>query len=301
MNTQEYQFLLAERGELARLLGKIPAKRFIDRISLQSRLDDVNAALARVPPREPLQVRLTFRGKPVVEQHGIQAEFGGEALKKFTDSVMALAAGFSGPLAAFGAIPGRGQSPLLVTRTVAGSFGFVLEEHVPEGAAEADDAPTPMEKAVTQAGSLLRAALGSDDDLADAAAGADPRAVKKLHEFIRHVASWKASCALSFKDEHLDFRDDEEVARCAARLSQENLHEEEQRLSGAFQGVLPGKREFEFRLDADGSLIGGRVGPMIADAGVINRHVGQPRLITVQTTRAGNSAPRYLLLGFDEA
>lgn len=41
-------FLLAERGELERILAKISPSRVIDRLSYQSRLDSVNAELEKL-------------------------------------------------------------------------------------------------------------------------------------------------------------------------------------------------------------------------------------------------------------
>ena len=96
---------------------------------VQSRLD-VESELSSVaaPNREPARARLTFRGRPVVGQHGIFAEFGAKATSAFADAVAKVAAGLSGPLASMGPIPNRDESRLLITGTALGSFGFELEE-----------------------------------------------------------------------------------------------------------------------------------------------------------------------------
>src|SRR6476660_2187639 len=101
MNLQEYKQLLAERTSLQRLLAQIPDEDVLDRSGLESRLELVEDELRQVTPpsREPARARLTFRGRPVVGQHGIFAEFGAKATAAFADAVTKVAAGLSGQLA----------------------------------------------------------------------------------------------------------------------------------------------------------------------------------------------------------
>ena len=72
---------MAERMTLKRLLSEIPGEDVLDRSGLQARLEDVeNELAASGPPRSANPARrLTFRGRPVVGQHGIFAEFGAKA------------------------------------------------------------------------------------------------------------------------------------------------------------------------------------------------------------------------------
>src|SRR5262245_22925052 len=112
MNLQEYKRLLAERASLQRMLANIPDEDVLDKSSLQSRLEIVEGELSSVTPpdREPARARLTFRGRPVVGQHGIFAEFGAKATSAFADAVAKVAAGLSGRLSATGPIPNRDES-----------------------------------------------------------------------------------------------------------------------------------------------------------------------------------------------
>lgn len=302
MNFQEYQHLLAERGELERLLKKTPTNHVIDRISLKSRLESVNAEIEKTPAhkREPLRARLTFRGKPVVGSHGIFVEFGSNVVNKFADVVAAFAASQTGPLGSTGAIPNRNQNQLLVTGTAVGSFGFELEEHI-EVDQLALDIPSPIGEAMEQARALMQASVGTDDELADAASELDPRAVKELHGFIKVLADQEAVCALAFGDKNFRFQGVGEVRRSVERLSQDNLHEGEETFIGIFLGVRPEIRDFEFRIQPDDKIIRGKVSKSIGNAAEINRHhLEKLCRISVQMTQVGNGRPRYVLLSYAE-
>ena len=143
--------------------------------------------------------------------------------------------------------------------------------------------------------------MGSDDDLTDAAAETDPpRAVAAIHDFLKTVADHQAVCALEFRGKLFRFKDVDQVARSAERLSLDNLHEDEQWIDGYFQGVLPQRRAFEFKIGQTGEIIAGRVGLQIEDPSAINSILGQPTRIQVLATRIGDGRPRYLLRYYEE-
>lgn len=295
MNLLEQQHLLAERTTVQRLLQDIPGDDVLERSSLEARLDDLNEKLSLTlpPSREPARARLVFGGKPVVGQYGIFAEFGAKATSLFTDAVSKVAAGLSGPLAAMGPVPNRDQSQLLITGTALGSFGFVLEEHRPEQPLITDETTTAQALELTR--NLLESTLGTDDELADAAANTDQRAVVAIRWFLDVLAANEAVCTLEFREHVFRFPDVGAVRRSLTRLSQENLREEETQLNGEFQGVLPKRRTFEFKLAATEEVIRGNVGPAIANPDVINEHLHQGTTIKVLATRVGNGRPRYVL------
>ena len=121
---------------------------------------------------------------------------------------------------------------------VSAGFGFELEEVV-----RSDELPfsdeSPLEEAITQAKSFLEATLGSDDDLAEAASGTDPRAVASLREFIKTLADQDALCALEFAGKEFRYSDVGQVRQSLDRLRQDNIRESEEIIDGIFQGVLP--------------------------------------------------------------
>ena len=300
MNHLEYKRLLAERTCLQRMLAKIPVEDVFDRSSLQSRLAIIDGELSQVAPpsREPARARLTFRGRPVVGQHGIFAEFGAKATSAFADAVAKIAAGLSGQLSPMGPIPNRDESRLLIIGTAVGSFGFELEE-APFGNQINFGEDTVAGQALELTQNLLKSTVGSDDDLADSAVATDPRAVAAIRSFLEFLANNEAVCALNVNDKLFQFKDVGEVRRGVERLSQDNL-QEETRLTGKFQGVLPKARSFEFKIATSQEVVRGKVSANIASPDEINNHLHQSLTIDVLATRVGAGRPRYVLLKLPE-
>ena len=301
MNLQEYKHLIAERTSLQRLLEEIPIEDVLDRSSLQSRLEMVDQELSQVTPprREPTRARLTFRGRPVVGQHGIFAEFGAKATSAFANAVAKVAAGLSGPLAAMGPIPNREESRLLITGTAIGSFGFELEEApIGDQLDFGDDTIAGQALELTQ--NLIRSTVGTDDDLADSAVATDPRAITAVRSFLELLATNEAVCGVQFNNKLFQFNDVGEVRRGIERLGQDNLHEEETQLTGEFQGVLPKARSFEFKMSDSQEVIRGKVSSAIPSPDEINNHLHQAITIDVLATRVGAGRPRYVLMKLPE-
>lgn len=300
MNLQERHHLLAERSLLERMLASLPESSVIDRMSLEARKGEVENALATaaVPSREPARARLTFRGKPIIGSHGMFAEFGAKAVNAFADAVAAIGASQSTALGTRGVLPNREGYQLLITGTALGSFGFELEE------APKDDTlfteTSPVEHAIEQTQRIMEASLGTDDELTEAIAEADPRAVEALRAFLKTLSDQEAVCALEFKEEVFRFADVGQVRRSEARLNQDNIHEEKGSLSGQFLGVLPNRRTFEFQVAESQEIIAGKVGPAIDDAASINHVLEQRLTIQVHTKRAGTGRPKYTLLGYEQ-
>jgi len=193
-------------------------------------------------------------------------------------------------------LPNRENFRLLITGTALGSFGFELEEApredllYPEGSL--------VESAIEQTQKILQASLGTDDELTEAIAEADPRAVDSVRTFLQAVADEEATCALEFKKEVFRFKDVGQIRRSEARLKKENIHEADLPLSGQFLGVLPHRRTFEFEIAETQEIVTGKVGPAIADAGEINQNLNRPVTIQVHTKKAGTGRPSYTLLSY---
>ena len=318
MNVQEYRQLQAERATLENLLKQLPASSVIERKGLEFRKKEVEETLASqpAPSRQPAQVRLTFRGRPILGTHGIFADFGAEAIKAFTDAVAAIGASQRTPLKARGKLPDREDYQLLITDTALGSFGFELEEAPRDNAfSEAPHADvfrevSPVESAIKQTMSILEATLGeatlgeatlgTDEMLTDAVSDADPRALKFLCTFLKKLADQDAVCALEFKDDVFHFSDVSQVRRSERRLSREHVHEEEQEISGQLQGVLPTRRTFEFLNEATGEVISGKVASAIADVDAITKVLNRPATIRVRSRRVGAARRRYVLLAYED-
>lgn len=296
MNRGDYLHLLGEKSALQRMIAETPEEDVLDRGSLSARLKTVEAALSEVNPDEPepARVRLTFKGRPVVGSHGIFAEFGMKAVTGFAESVTAIAASLTAPLAASGPIPNRDQHQLLITNTALGSFGFELEEHRSAPTMLGD--ASAVAQALDRTQSLLRGTQGTDEELADSAAETDRRALDKVRAFLQVLADNDAVCTVQFGESVVRFADAGQVRTSIERLSQENLREESEELRGELQGVLPKARIFEFKLADSAHVIRGKISPAIDDPDVLNRELHRPTLIKVTVTRVGSGRPRYLLL-----
>ncbi len=297
MNQQARLQLQAEQKFLEEQLASLPVGARLTRASAEARLRSVHERLEHVGiVQEPARVRLTFNGRPVVGSHGIFAEFGAKAVSGFTEAVAAMAASLAGPLAAMGPIPGREQSQLLITSTAIGSFGFELEEHRSSQLTLEGVSSSPAARALERTHKLLEATLGSDDELADSASEADRRALDKVRAFLQTLVDYEAVCAVQYAERQLRFQDVAQVRSSLARLSQQNLHEEEQELSGELLGILPVSRMFEFKTAAtEGEPIRGKLGSVIEDPSVMQALVGRPLRVKLGVTRVGNGRPRYVL------
>ena len=300
MTMQEYRRILAERTALENLLDQLPASSVIERQGLEFRRKKVEKILAfhRGPLREPARVRLTFRGKPAVDAHGLLADFGATAVKAFTDAVAAVGAGRNAPLKLRGAIPGRESYRLLITGTASGSFGFEFEE-VPRG--DWFSEPSPVEFAVERTMEILEATAGTDDALIDAVSDTHPRALGALRAFLKKMADREATCTLEFKKHVFGFSDVSQVRRCENRLSRDYISVEEQEMSGRFQGMLPAHRTFEFLNETTGGVVSGRIDSALMDADRINDILNRLVKIKVVSRQAGAAHRRYVLLDYELA
>ncbi len=301
MTLSEYRALQSELGALEKLLAETPADHVIDRMSLESRKQDVEEELASqpAPTREPVRAHLTFRGRPVVGSHGVFAEFGAAAVGAFSEAVAAVGASQSKPLGSRGVLPGRDDHRLLITGTAQGSFGFELEEAAVEDLALFPK-ESPLDAAIAQTKAILQATLGTDDELSEALSETGPRALDAIRKFLEVMTKNDATCALAFKDAVFRFDDVGQVRQSLTRLEQGNIHEKEEQLAGAFVGVLPHRRTFELKLADTSEVISGKVGKAIADAAAINQVLGRPVTVKVQSRRVGDGRPRYILLGYSE-
>lgn len=304
MITRESHHLQAELIALERLISQIPESNVIDRMSLEARKNEVAEVLSSqiIPYYEPVRVRLTFRGKPIIKSYGIFAEFAAVILDKFENMVAAIGSSQTIQLGARGIIPNRDDYRLIITGTTPGSFGFELEE-APRDRPILLPELSPVKEAIDKAKLIMESSLKSDEDLADAIADADPRAIKEMREFLGMMADNEAVCALELEGlegKSFRFDDVEQVKRTKERFSQDNIREGDREILGMFQGVLPTRRTFEFLIKEPEEVILGKVGPEIEDASKINHIIEKPAKIQVHTKQVGSSRPRYVLNKIEE-
>lgn len=295
MNVADRTHLMAEKAFLQSRLAELPEDALLTRMSTASKLRSVDQELARLPEREPARLKLTFNGRPVIRSHGIFADFSMKAVNAFTEAVAAVAASLTAPLALMGPIPNRDQHQMLITSTAVGSFGFELEEH--------GNGQLPMEEqsavqqAIKRTQSLLYGAIASDDEqLADAATDLGRRALDKVRTFVVTLADNEAVCSLQYGSQTFRFSSVGQVREALERLSTDNLVEDERQLQGHFEGALPHRRTFEFKLADSEEIIVGKIAHSIHDPAKINDHLRERITVSMMETRVGNGRPRYQLL-----
>jgi hypothetical protein len=286
-------FLLVDRAELQRLIQDCGPEDELMEIGLRGRLRKVEAEI-EVVSRAPTAARvaLTFDGGPVRAGKGIEADFAGEALGRFQKAIAKTAAAREGrTLGARGPTPRAEQSRLLVTGTVHGSFGFVLEE--PE------TTPSSMALAETLEETMrLLEATKDDEAFGDIVGDTDPEVIAALSKFLTLLASRDATLRLRGDGGEVVMRDPEEVAAAASRTSTVRI-EADQETHGVLEGLLPTSRRFEFRPEGEeAELIVGRIAPSVSNPEDFKRFVDQRcvahfRVVTFQ--RPGKGQRRFLL------
>ena len=247
---------------------------------------------------------MTFRGKPVVGSRGINADFGADAAKAFAESVTRISAGWHSSLSSSGPIPNAAEYQLLITGTTVGSFGFQLEDAAQQPALEGQS--TSVELAIRKVKEILEASVATDEELSEAIADTDRRALYSVHAFLKKVADSEAMCALEFQGDEFRFRDTAQVRRSENRLSNDNIQENNVTLSGKIQGFLPYSRRAELLLsatsadflqDAIGTVVSGRVEPAVDETVNINEILNKDVTIEARTRRVGQGRPRYVFTG----
>ena len=304
MNVHDYRFLLSERETLRKLISQTSLGNVIGRMSLESRLRQVEGELEAYAGYSPrvVNARLTFRGRPVIESHGINADFGTDAANAFAESVTKVGAGWHSSLPSSGPIPNAAEYQLLITGTATGSFGFQLEDAAQQPAFEGHS--TPVELAIKKVKEILEATVATDEELAEAIADTDRRALDSVQAFLKKMADSEAMCALEFQRDEFSFRDVAQVRRSENRLSNDNIQESNVTLYGYFQGFLPNSRRAEvflsaadtdFLQEAIGTVVSGKVEPTVDDTVNINEILYQEVMIEARSRRVGQGRPRFFI------
>lgn len=297
MNISPHRLLRSELNTLQDLIDRLPEGRILERSSLMFRKSKVEEELASLPdyPRDSPSIRLTFRGRPIVDSKGVRVGFGSTAVKDFANAVAIIGASQSASLQMHGALPNREHYDLLITDIATGSFGFELQ---PTRRSERSDGPSPIESAVMQTKSILEATTGTDEELTDAISGTHPRALRALHVFLKRISDKEAICSIEFQDTVFRFLDVGQVRQSERRLRQENIHEEVLTKNGRFLGALPTQRLFEFVEDSTDNVISGRIDRSLKDISKIGEVLSIPSTIRVLARSVGTASPRFFLLSY---
>lgn len=294
MREHEYKHLLAERNTLQGFLADTHT-HFIERMSWQSRLDNINRQIESITPdRLSKTATITFRGKPVDRSFGITAEFSGKAIDSLNDMVATVVASLNNKLNYMGAIPDRDQHKLMITGTAVGSFGFEFELPEPDHTLFADR--NTAENALTDIQTLFELALhGSDEEISTIIDAIHPRAVQKVSDFLELIQKYESTFAVEYNNKITRIGTNQQLATVIDRLSSDNISERTETYKGEFQGVLPKSRTFEFK-EISHNIIKGKIGINIEDPDIINRdYLYKPLSATFNVVQFGQAKPKYTL------
>lgn len=251
-------FTQADIAAVTSLLDQLTDEDVMARFSLESRLGELRAALARMeeePDVPGASAALFFGGRPVVGTRGIETEFGGSAVAKFQDIIAKVMAHEAGRLGQRGVVPNKGASSLHITNVVRGSFGFLLEEIHDQ--AEMLDAP--LKHAVEETSRML-SAFGEPDEeeYRTAVEDIDQRVLSTAREFFDLMKSNGATLRVVAGDRDSSFGPDA-VSRAAERAQSTSVEEGDESIPGQLSGTLPDAHQFEFRRQEDGVAIRGKI------------------------------------------
>ena len=294
MRQDEYDSYASEIGTLQQLLEGVTDDRAIERRSLETRLRRLRERIrgVAVDPR-PKKVAVTFTGKPVLDNYGIDANFGATAMSLFSDTIRIATAGMTGELKDTGQIPRNALGQPVITDVTVGSFGFELE--LPAATRQPDSTSFSEEAAIKVQDLLRLSNEGSDDELSEIANDLHPRAVNKVTQLLGFMARREARFAMDFDGKEFRFHSDGEVEDSAKRLTPSNIEERTETVVGVMIGVVPARRYFELNT-GDGTTIEGRIGREIGDLyGLAERYTNQRVTTRIRSVRVGRGGTRYTL------
>lgn len=273
----------------------------LDRLGVEARIREIESELRLLDERagKTGETILLFYGAPVIEDHGIDARFSAEVLGAYQDLISKQVAALLGPLGRSGPTRAERESHLHITNIVHGSFGFELEEVVPE---EPLFEPTPLAKAIDGVTSLIGAVKESDEAFADLVAGTDGRVYEALREFISLIH--KAGATFRVASESLEVAfESSDLSTAVERASAQRTVLEDQPMSGTFLGVLFDSRRFEHRSAETGEVIRGKVAEE-TDLHALLQWVERPCVAHLQVftlARGLREQRRYTLLRLGES
>jgi len=252
MKWKQREFLGTDLADLEQALQRLPPGVSMARLGLEHRRNQVKEAL-----QEPEQgfvvaaeASVVFGGDPVHGQAAIDAEFGGDMIRRTQKLVQAFNAfDTTGPLKARGALPNKRAVKLLVSGTVQGSFGFNFIE------LQQQFFDTPASSALRKATWLMAAAKHSDEAFARVIQRTDKRIGGALKEFFARVSKGKAVFRLQLKDSFVAFNV-QEVQAAHDRVSRLKIREEYVESDGLFTGVYKEARTFEYTPDGGATMEG---------------------------------------------
>ena len=303
----ERQFLQADLVQVQTLLAQCsPEEDPIEHFQYGQREKILQGKLADMPSliaAAPAGAALFFGGRPVFGSQGIKAAFSSQAIEWFQKIIsQRFVAHEQGPLASKGRLPLSGETQLLVTDVVRGSFGFVLQASAAEAGGNNE---TTLKTVMDEVAVTLSRMSSSDEALFDqAAAELDDRQISALQAFFKLLDSEGASLRLVEGERDFEL-DRAAVSRARERVEGLVIEDKNRQINGQIIGWLDYSAQFELIPHEGGGVIRGMINretlERVECEGInpYKRHVKamlKERIVTVR-----NRSPKlaYTLIGFD--
>jgi hypothetical protein len=203
------------------------------------------------------EVALLFEGVPVHGSEEIKLAFATKMLDQYQTFVGTIAAEKGGAIvAAKGQLPGAFTSRLFIKDMLRGSVGFLLQEPEPDQKAMV---PSVLKEAIEEATHALDdLASGSAEQFETRLDSLSPRAVNAVKKIVKSLSEAGAEVKIVGSDAEIKL-DSGKVASLNARLNELELLESYEEVPGMLLGILPDRRQYEFRIGKDGPVIYGPV------------------------------------------
>jgi hypothetical protein len=253
--------LQSEIASLRGLLDRTAGRDKLGSISLKQRLDVLERQLVEEEneARNTANIALVFDGGPVRGSSAIDADFAGKVLQEYQELVAKQVTVASvGWLAQRGPLPAEQQkrARLNITGIVHGSFGFVLEE---DNSAQAQMfASSTMQAVMTVTDIINGVSVGDNKWFDNALTEMDVRVFQSLKRFLSIL--YKSESSLKMSEESREVKlGVGDVHRAYLRISQTDIEESEEEVTGELLGLAPIQRRFDFKRDDDESIVSGMV------------------------------------------
>jgi hypothetical protein len=219
---------------------------------LERELGEVDGSLA-----SHAEVALMFEGGPVRASEEIRLAFATKMLDQYQSFVGTIAAEKGGAIvAAKGHLPGGFTSRLFIKDMLRGSVGFLLQEPEPP---QSSLVPSVLKEAIDEASHALEdLASGTNEQFQTRIDSLSPRAVNAVKKIVKTLSEAGAEVKIVGSDAEVKL-DSDKVAGLNARLNELELLESNEHISGMLLGILPDRRQYEFKIGEDGPVIYGPV------------------------------------------
>jgi hypothetical protein len=203
------------------------------------------------------EVALLFEGGPVRGSEEIRLAFATKMLDQYQSFVGTIAAEKGGAVVASkGQLPRAFTSRLFIKDMLRGSVGFLLQEPQPD---QSTLVPSLLKDAVEEATqALTELASGETEQFQKRVESLSPRAVNAVKKIVKTLNEADAEVKIVGSDHEVRL-DREKIGNLNVRLSELEVLEAREEMTGVLLGILPDRQQYEFQIGDDGPIIYGPV------------------------------------------